>query len=112
MAGIGLLHTLLALANVSCAAICINDALWSTACDGVWFWNISGKAVTDWVSEMVDLTSGPRTAGTGITRIRLRHTLLVLADITMVTVRVDLALRSTACDGVGFWDKTGKAVTN
>ena len=112
MAGVGLLHTLLALANVSCAAICVDDTLWSTACDGVWFGNISGKAVTDWVSEMVDLTSGPWAAGTGITRIRLRHTLLVLADITMVTVRVYLALGSTAGDGVWFWDQTRKAVTD
>ena len=112
MAGVGLLHTLLALANVSCAAICVDDTLWSTACDGVWFGNISGKAVTDWVSEMVDLTSGPWATGTGITGVRLWHTLLVLADITMVTVGVYLTLRSTASNGVWFWDETGKAVTN
>ena len=112
MAGVGLLNALLALANVSCATICIDDTLWSTACDGVWFGNISGKAVTDRVSEMVDLTSGPWAAGTGITRIRLRHTLLVLTDITMVTVRVYLALGSTACDGVRFWDEAREAVTN
>ena len=112
MAGVGLLHTLLTLAYVACAAICIDDTLWSTAGDGVWFGNISGKAVTDGVAEMVDLTSGPWAAGTWITRVRLWHTLLVLADITMVTVRVYLALRSTTSDGVRFWDQTRKAVTN
>ena len=112
MAWVGLLHTLLALANVSCAAICVDDTLWSTACDGVWFGNISWEAVTNWVSKMVDLASGSWTTGTGITRVRLRHTLLVLADVTIVTVRIYLALRSTAGDGVWFWDQTRKAVTN
>ena len=112
MAGVGLLHTLLALANVSCAAICIDDTLWSAACDGVWFGNVSGKAVTDWVAKMVDLASGSWAAGTGITRVGLWHTLLVLADITMVTVRVYLALGSTASNGIWFWDQTRKAVTN
>ena len=61
---------------------------------------------------MVDLTSGSWATGTGITGVRPRHTLLVLADITMVAVRVYLALRSTAGDGVWLRDQTREAVTN
>ena len=112
MAGVGFLDTLLALTNIACATICVNDAFWSAACDCVWFGNISGQAVANWVSEMVDLAGGPGATGTGITGIGLLHALLILADITRVTVVVSLALWSAASDGVWFWDETGKAVTN
>ena len=112
MAGIRLFNALLALANVACATVCINDALWSTACDCVGFGNVSGQAVANWVSKMIDLTGGPRATGTGIAGVRLLHTLLILADIAMLTIVVSLALWSAAGDGVWLWDQARKAVTN
>ena len=112
MAGIGLFNALLALANVACATICVNDALWSTASDCVWFGNVSGQTVANWVSKMIDLTGGPRATGAGIAGVRLLHALLILADVAMLAVVVSLALWSAAGDGVWLWDQAGKAVTN
>ena len=112
MAGVGLLDALLALANVARAAICIDDALRSTACDRVRFGNVSGQAVANWVSKMVDLTGGPGAAGAGIAGVGLLHAFLILADVARMTVVVSLALRSAAGDGVWLRDQTGKAVAN
>ena len=100
------------LADQPLLAVGVSDALRSAASDCVWFGNVSGQTVANWVSKMIDLTGGPRATWAGIAGVRLLHALLILADVAMLAVVVSLALWSAAGDGVWLWDQTGKAVTN
>ncbi len=82
----------------------------ATASDGIRLGDKSGLAAADRVSITGGNTGGTRTAGAGGTRIRLLNTLLVLANESIATVRISIALwkRKNIFPGYlepGHWSK-------
>lgn len=79
--------------------------------DGVW---LRGKAVnagTSRVSIAIYVAVGVGSAGSGITRIWAGNTSVVGANVAAVTVRISLALPTTAGDGIRLGDIVGKTAT-
>ena len=99
-------HTPLALTDVTALAIGIPHALRSTASDGVRLGNETRLATTDRVSSKVDCADGSRAARAWNTGIRLLHTLLVLANVTTLAVRISYTLRFAARNSVRVGDET------
>ena len=95
--GVGLLHTsasakLLALAHQTPWTVGVCQALWATACDGVWLGDQPRLALADSVALRVSVTYGPWAAGVGVAGVLRR-------------------LASRATDGEVSWTKA-KAVVD
>jgi hypothetical protein len=106
-AGVRLLDTSLALADVAGATVRVPDTLRTTTSDGVRLGDETGVTPTDGVPVEVDSTACPRTTRRRIAGIRLLHTSLVCTDESLLTVWVSDTLRTTASDRVRLGDQTG-----
>ncbi len=83
------------------------NALRLAAGNSVRIGNKSGWAAADSVSASGDGALRAGAARRGIARIRLRHTPLALAHITVLAVRITDALRLASGDGVRIRDESG-----
>ena len=64
-------------------------------CDGVRLGDEAGQTATDGVTINVGSAGGARAAGAGVARIRLLHTPLVTANISILAIWVNDTLRTT-----------------
>ena len=109
IAGVRLLHTAGLGTDKPVLTVGVNHALWATACDGVWLRHQAWETPADGVALAAGLTGGAGPTGTGLAGVWPLHTSLAPADLSVVTVRVNHALRTTASDGVGLGDETRQA---
>ena len=100
-----LLDTSLALANVSLLTVRVNDTLGLTPRDSVGVGDEARLTSTDGVACPGHGAFGSRSTGRRVTRVWLDHTPLALANVSLLAIRVDDALRAAASDGVRLGDE-------
>jgi len=93
-------NTTLVLTNKATFTIRIPGALRSASSDGVWFGDKSLLTSANGVAQAVDHASRVGTTGGGVAWVRLLHTSLVLAHISILTVGIPNTFGATAGDGV------------
>lgn len=99
-------------ANKALLAVGVSDTLRPTACDGIGFWDQTRFTAANWVASKVNCTYGSRPTWRWIARIRFFYTLLVLADVASLTIRVNDTFWFAARDGIRVGDESGLATTN
>lgn len=99
-------------ADKTLLAIGVSDTLRPTACDCIGFWDQTRFTAANWVASKVNCAHGARPTWRWIARIRFFYTLLVLADVASLTIRVNDTFRFAARDCIRVWDESGLATTN
>jgi len=94
------------LTDVTGLAIGIPNTFGTAASDGVGFGNETGLATTDGVSSKVDCADSSRAAGAWNTGVRLLHALLVLANVTVLAVRVSHTFRFATRNSIRVGNET------
>jgi len=93
-------------------AVRVSDTLRPTACDSIGFWDQTRFTAANWVASKVNCTHGSRPTWRWIARIRFFYTLLVLADVASLTIRVNDTFWFAARDCIRVGDESGLATTN
>lgn len=105
-------NTFLIPADKTLLAVGVSDTLRPTACDGIGFWDQTWFAAANWVASKVNCTHGSWPTWRRIARIRFFYTLLVLADVASLAIRVNDTFRFAARDCIRVGDESGLATTN
>ena len=78
----------------------------SASGNGVRFGNQSGQTATNRVAQLVGDTSGSRSTRGRVARIRFLDALLVVANVSGLTIRITDAFRSASGNGVRLGNKS------
>jgi len=112
LAGVRSGHTPLALTHIALLTVGVPDTLRATAGDGVRLGDQTWLTSADGVALEVDCTDSPRPTRRRVTRVWLLDTSLALANVSLLTVRVNDTFRFTPGDGVRVGDEAGLASTD